>query len=81
MKFYNALSDFLYDKNYFITLFDNKVHIYRYLEIEKLTMEKIIVVMNGFKLTISGRDLIVLQMNSEEIILQGQIIEIGKVYE
>jgi len=42
MKFYNALSDFLYDKNYFITIFENNIHIYKYIELTRLTSEEII---------------------------------------
>ena len=72
---------FLYDKNYFITLFDNKIHIYMYHELTKLTTEEIVIVMDLFKLQIKGNDLRIIQMNNEEMILQGQISLIRKIYE
>ena len=81
MKFYNALSDFLYDKNYFITLFENKIHVFRYVQLLKLDSEEIVLGMADFKLTVVGSELIISQMNSEEIIIQGNITEIRKIYE
>ena len=61
MKFYNALSDFLYDKKYFITLFENKIHVFRYRELIKLSSELIALQIESFKLIINGRNLIVSQ--------------------
>lgn len=81
MKFYNALSDFLYDKNYFITIFDNKLHVYRYKELSKLSSQEIIVLLDGFKLIVNGENLIISQMNNEELIIQGMIWGIRKEYE
>jgi len=81
MKFSNALSDFLYDKNYFITIFEDKLHVYRYIDLIKLTSEEIVLSLEAFKLFIIGEDLIISQMNKEEIIIQGCIKEIRKNYE
>ena len=81
MKFYDLLSDFLYDKNYFITIFEDKLHVYRYNELMKLTSKEIILLLEKFKLIIKGSDLVIYQMNNEEIIIRGNILEIGKVYE
>lgn len=80
MKFYNALSDFLYDKNYFITIFENKIHIYRYLELSKLTSKEIHLKLPEFNLLIEGKNLIIIQMNNEELIIQGDILGVKKVY-
>ena len=81
MKFANALSDFLYDKKYFITIFEDKVHIYRFFELKKLTNDEIILKLENFDIIINGNKLCVLQMNNEEIIIQGNITNIGKIYE
>lgn len=81
MKFSNALSDFLYDKNYFITIFEDKLHVYRYIDLVKLTSEEIVLSLETFKLFIIGEDLIISQMNKEEIIIRGCIKEIRKNYE
>jgi len=80
MKFYNALSDFLYDKNYFITIFENNIHIYKYIELTRLTSEEIILQLPDFQIVIIGNNLIIKQMNSEELIVQGDIVEVKKIY-
>ncbi|MBE6148811.1 MAG: hypothetical protein E7167_04940 [Firmicutes bacterium] len=81
MKFYNALSEFLYDKNYFITIFEDKLHVYRYNQLIKLSSKEIILSLTAFQLVISGRDLIISQMNNEELIIQGNITDVRKIYE
>lgn len=81
MKFYNALSDFLYGKNYFITIFEDKLHVFRYSQLIKLTAKEIILSLQNFQLLIIGENLIISQMNNEEIIIQGKITDIRKVYE
>ena len=80
MNFANALSNFLYDKNYFITIFDDKIHVYRFLEIKKMTKEEIELKLENFNITIRGNALRVLQMHKEDILIQGNIINIGKNY-
>lgn len=81
MKFYNALSDFLYDKNYFITIFEDKLHVFRYSQLVKLTAKEIILSLRDFQLFVNGENLIISQMNNEEIIIQGKIFNIRKSYE
>ena len=33
MNIFNSLSSFLYDKNYFIALFENEIYVYNYKDI------------------------------------------------
>ena len=80
MRLMDALSDFLYDKNYFINIFDNIIHIYRYLELIKLSSKEIILKMEDFTLNISGDDLFIKQMNKDEILITGLITNIGLSY-
>lgn len=80
MRLMDALSDFLYDKNYFINIFDNNIHIYRYLELKKLSSKEIILKMEGFTLNINGDNLFIRQMNKDEILINGQISNIGITY-
>ena len=81
MKLAEALSDFLYDKKYFVSLFDNCVHVYRYLELLKITPLEIDLKMTDFVLKIYGNDLLITKMNKDEVLINGQIISIGKIYE
>ena len=80
MKIANALSNFLYDKQYFVTMFDDYLHIYKYQELIKLTSTMIVLKMDNFELKIIGQDLTIVQMNTEEVLITGLILEIGKTY-
>lgn len=81
MKLAKLLSDFLYDKNYFITLFENKIHVYQYKDLVFLSEDKIKLRLENFNLIIEGSNLVVFQMNKEEIIIEGNILKVGKEYE
>ena len=78
MQFLDTINNFLYDQNYFISLYDNKIHLYKYLELTKLTSKEIIVLFNDFKLNIKGDNLTIIQMNKEELLIQGNIFSVGK---
>lgn len=81
MRLMDALSDFLYDKKYFISFFESNLHIYRYKELKNISSTKIELIMDGFTLKITGNNLLIKQMNKEEILIVGQIINIGKTNE
>lgn len=47
----NTIIDFLYDKNYFITMYENFLYIYNFQEIITLTNELIMLSIENFKFT------------------------------
>ena len=53
----NTIIDFLYDKNYFITMYENFLYIYNFQEIITLTNELIMLSIENFKIKITGSDL------------------------
>lgn len=77
----NTIIDFLYDKNYFITMYENFLYIYNFQEIITLTNELIMLSIENFKIKITGSDLKIKKINSSEILIEGNIISIGKIYE
>lgn len=77
----NTIIDFLYDKNYFITMYENFLYIYNFQEIITLTNELIELSIENFKLKITGNDLKIKKINSSELLIEGNIIGIGKIYE
>ena len=77
----NTIIDFLYDKNYFITMYENFLYIYNFQEIITLTNELIILSIENFKIKITGSDLKIKKINSGELLIEGNIISIGKIYE
>ena len=77
----NTIIDFLYDKNYFITMYENFLYIYNFQEIITLTNELIMLSRENFKIKITGSDLKIKKINSSELLIEGNIISIGKIYE
>ena len=77
----NTIIDFLYDKKYFITMYENFSYIYNFTEIITLTNELIELSIENFKLKITGSDLKIKKINSSELLIEGNIISIGKIYE
>ena len=77
----NTIIDFLYDKNYFITMYENFLYIYNFHEIITLTNELIMLYIENFKIKITGSDLKIKKINSSELLIEGNIISIGKIYE
>ena len=77
----NTIIDFLYDKNYFITMYENFLYIYNFQEIITLTNELIMLSIENFKIKITGSDLKIKKINSSEPLIEGNIISIGKIYE
>ena len=77
----NTIIDFLYDKNYFITMYENFLYIYNFQEIITLTNELIMLSIENFKIKITGSDLKIKKINSSELLIEGNIISIGNIYE
>ena len=46
----NTIMDFLYDKKYFITMYENSLYIYNFQEIITLTNELIMLSIENFKI-------------------------------
>lgn len=77
----NTIMDFLYDKKNFITMYENSLYIYNFQEIITLTNELIMLSIENFKIKITGSDLKIKKINSSELLIEGNIISIGKIYE
>ena len=75
------LINFLYDKNYFINIYDEYIHIFNYRELISLSSKKIILKMESFKININGTDLFITKMLPNEILIKGNIVKVGFSYE
>ena len=81
MHIKDNLINFLYDKKYFITIYDNYLYVFNYLELELLTDNKIILKMDAFNVCITGNSLFITKMLPKEILIKGKISNIGFNYE
>ena len=73
MKIVNNIRNFLEDREYYIDIFDNKLHAFNYIKLIKLSDSEIDLKFEKFILEIRGNELKVRQMNNVEILLSGNI--------
>lgn len=72
------LINFLYDLDYFITIYDNYIHIFNYKELISLSDTKIVLKMPNFTLEIKGNNLFITKMLKNELLIKGNILLVGK---
>lgn len=73
MRIINNLKDFLEDKEYYIDIFDNKLHAFNYVKLLKISDTNIELKFEKFILEIKGINIKILQMNNTEILVTGTI--------
>lgn len=81
MHIKDNLINFLYDKEYFITIYENFIHIFNYQELVSLSSKKIVLKLAKFSLTIHGENLFITKMLPNELLIKGTINNVGKTYE
>lgn len=81
MNIKENLINFLYDKNYFITIYQNYIHVFNYKELIMLTEEKIILRLENFELEIKGEDLYITKMFPNELLIKGIVKNVSFKYE
>lgn len=75
------LINFLYDKKYFINIYDEYIHIFNYQELVSLSSEKIVLKLETFKLNIMGSVLFITKMLPNEILIKGKVSKVEFSYE
>lgn len=81
MNLINNIKNFLYDKDYFISLFDNSLHLYGYDKIIKFDSEVLVFKIKNFFLSVEGDNLLVNKMLENEILISGVIKNLSVTYE
>ena len=80
MHIKDTLINFLYDKKYFISIYDDFIHVFNYKELISLTSKLIILKMDKFNLEIKGDNLFIIKMFTNEILIKGTIKNVGISY-
>ncbi len=73
--------NFLYDKDYFITIYERYIYVFNYQELIAINGENIKLKLPKFKLAIEGSDLFITQMDPKEILIKGNITKVGFIYD
>lgn len=71
MKLLNHVRGFLIDEEYYIDIYENKIHVFHYIDILKLQDEEIILQMSDFKLVLKGVNFRVSRLENREILISG----------
>lgn len=81
MHMKDSLINFLYDKKYFINIYDEYIHVFNYEELISLSSNKIELKFSNFKLVIDGDNLFINKMFPNELLIKGIIKNVGFIYE
>ena len=81
MHMKDNLINFLYDKNYFINIYDEYIHVFNYQELVSLSTEKIVLKLEEFKLNIMGSELFITKMLPNEVLIKGNVSKVEFSYE
>ena len=73
MHLYKTMKNFLMDFDYYIDIYENKIHIFNYTDILKLNDTEIKLLMPDFTLLITGQYFSVKQLEKREILLEGTL--------
>lgn len=77
MHLYKTMQNFLMDFDYYIDIYENKIHVFNYIDILKLTDEEIILSMPLFTLTLKGTSFVVKKLEKREILIEGILMDMG----
>ncbi len=81
MNLVNNIKNFLYDQSYFISIYEEYVHIFAYSKIEKFSDTVLIFKFDKFKLLVKGEKLLIKKMLVNEALVKGIIKSITFEYE
>ncbi len=76
MHLYKTMRNFLMDFDYYIDLYEEKIHVFNYIDIVKLTDEEIVLAMPAFTLTLKGTKFVVKRLEKREILIEGTLEDV-----
>ncbi len=81
MNIFENLKTFLYDQNYFISIYDNNIYVNNYKDILNFTSKLISLKFANFNLEINGENLKIINMQEGELVIRGIFNNINFLYE
>lgn len=81
MHIKDTLINFLYDKDYYIAIYDNYIYVYNYINLISLNSDIIVLKLPKFILNIEGKLLYITKMTKNEILIKGKLSKVGIKYE
>ena len=78
---FEIFKNYLKKEKYYIILYSNYVYVYRYVDIIKFTDKYISLKLENMILNIYGIDLLIVKLEKEELLINGNINKLEKIYE
>ena len=76
MNIRNNIINYLYDKDYIITMYENSLYIFNYKRLFDFNDTKITVTLNDREINIHGKSLSIVKMTKDELLINGTISKI-----
>ncbi len=76
MNIRNNIINYLYDKDYIITIYENSLYIFNYKYLNDFNDTKITVTLNDRVINIIGKSLSIVKMTKEELLINGKLTKI-----
>ena len=80
LHFKDTFKNFLYDLQDFITIYDNHLHVFNYIKLNKLSNTEIVLTLPKMEVIINGTDLKIKQMTKQELLITGIILKVEFKY-
>lgn len=79
MHLYKTMKSFLFDQDYFIDIWKTYIHVFGIVDIDTLSENTIILLLETFKLNLKGESFRVLKLTKNEILIEGKLESIGVI--
>lgn len=80
MNIRNNIVDYLYDKEYIITMYDDAIYIFNFLYLNDFSDSRVTVSLRDRILKITGSNLTITKITKEELLVKGKITDLGIEY-
>lgn len=81
LHFREYFSNFLFDLEDFITIYDKTLHVFNYKKLDKLSDTEIILSFDKKVISVEGINLKIRQMTKQELLISGKILKVEFKYE
>ena len=73
MNIKDNILNYLYDRDYCLCMYDDYIYIFNFKYLDSFNEEKIVVSLSGKHLTLIGKDLLIIKITKEELLIKGKI--------
>ena len=81
LHFREYFKNYLFDLEYFITIYENHLHVFNYQKLNKLSDTEIILKQENKSIIIGGNNLKIKQMTKQELLIIGNVLKVEFKYE